>query len=233
MAIELITPNWPAPSHIKAFTTCRNVAFNMKDVANRQILKKECKLPSEPIWLEQVHGTAAIEALPENTGGEADASYTTLENSICAVFTADCLPILLCDQQGQFVSAIHAGWRGLANGIIEQTLKQLPASNNLLAWLGPAIGPDAFEVGDEVYAIFTDKNPNAKQAFKPSKNGRWLANLYYLARLRLENHGVNAIYGGEYCTYTDDKRFFSYRRDGNLAGRMASLIWITDSRSKI
>jgi YfiH family protein len=147
---------------------------------------------------------------------------------ICAVLTADCLPLLLCDEAGTRVAAVHAGWRGLLEGVIEQAVSAMAAQGKQLAWLGPAIGPGAFEVGEEVRQAFVAEDSAAAHAFAPSPNGRWLANIYVLARLRLQRVGVEAVYGGEYCTYSDPERFYSYRRDGQT-GRMASLIWIREN----
>ncbi len=156
---------------------------------------------------------------------EADASHTDLTGVVCAVLTADCLPVLLCDREGRSVAAVHAGWRGLLNGVIEQTIAAMGAEGELLAWLGPAIGPQAFEVGEEVLEAFLVDAPAAARAFMPSPGGRWLADIYALARQRLHRAGVTLVYGGEYCTYSEPERFYSYRRDGRT-GRMASLIWI-------
>ena len=153
-----------------------------------------------------------------------DSSHTDSSGVVCAVLTADCLPVLLCDRGGRRVAAVHAGWRGLLDGVIEQTIAAM-GGGELLAWLGPAIGPAAFEVGDEVRAAFLVHAPEAHTAFSPSPNGRWLADIYALARQRLQLAGVDAIYGGEHCTYSEAERFYSYRRDG-VTGRMASLIWM-------
>jgi len=244
--INIITPDWPAPTHIHAYSTCRNGgvseapyhSFNFGEhvgddqaniEANRSLLKKRLNLPTEPIWLKQVHSTIVLPAIPANRGQEADALFSQQPNQVCVVTTADCLPLLLCDRNGTQVAAIHAGWRGLANGIIENTLQKmnLPA-NQILAWLGPAIGPRVYELGDEVRQYFIDKDAEASRSFVPSKNaGRWLGNLYSLATLRLEKQNISAIYGGEYCTYSASEQFFSYRRDGIKTGRMASLIWMT------
>lgn len=240
-----ITPDWPAPKHISAYTTLRkegfslppfdhfNLANHVGDTSlhveqNRSLLKKQIGLPSEPIWLEQIHSTHVIDADFENAGCEADASFTQKKDRVCVVLTADCLPILICNQEGTMVAAIHAGWRGLVNGIIEATLTtlNLPASQ-ILCWLGPAIGPEKFEVGDEVREQFLSVCSTDSTAFIPSSNKRWLANLYALARFRLQRMEVTHIYGGQFCTFSDPTRFYSYRRDGNKTGRMATLIWIS------
>ncbi len=241
---HVIKPNWSAPPHIKAYSTLRsggvshapyhtfNLAHHVGDEReavqqNRELLKKTLGLPADPIWMEQTHSTIALPAIPENYGKNADAAFTQEVNRICVIMTADCLPILLCDREGTTVAAIHAGWRGLANGVIESTLAAMNFPNqNLLAWLGPAIGPSVFEVGEEVRQLFIDAHKDAMHFFKPSPNQRWLADIYGLARLRLQQQGVIDISGGEYCTYSDKESFFSYRRDGNKTGRMASLIYI-------
>jgi hypothetical protein len=193
--------------------------------ANRAALIKTLKLPSEPVWLKQVHGIQTLIANHENTNNVADAAYTTECGQVCVVLTADCLPVLFCDRAGEKVAAAHAGWRGLAGGVLEATLRHLdvPASD-ILVWLGPAIGPNAFEVGDEVREAFLDFSAQAASAFKPSRDGHWLADLYLLARQRLAQQGVMAVYGGDFCTYRDVERFYSYRRD-KITGRLATLIY--------
>jgi len=240
----ILEPRWPAPRHIKACITLRTggvspapyAQFNLGDhvgdkpehvIANREILKNKLALPHEPIWIQQTHSIIAVEATPENTRKEADASYTSQPNQTCVILTADCLPILVCNKNGTHIAAIHAGWRGLANGVIEATLAKLNVPpEDLLVWLGPAISAKHYEVGHEVRDQFLSIQPNATHAFTPSPNQRWLADLYELARLRLKNIGVTTTYGGEYCTYSDKNLFYSYRRDGKETGRMASLIWI-------
>lgn len=243
--LNLITPDWPAPKNIKAFTTTRiggysqapydsfNLAIDIGDdhpeniIRNRALLKEHLRLPGEPVWIKQIHGINVIQADSPATDFIADASFTYQPNVVCAITTADCLPLLVTDQTGSCVAAIHAGWHGLAAGVIEATLKKLDVPRNqLLIWLGPAIGPEAFEVGEEVYQQFVDHDMQAKQAFKRNSNGRWLANIYLLAKQRFLAQGVTQIFGGEFCTYTDKKHFYSYRRD-QQTGRMASLIWLT------
>lgn len=239
-----IKPSWPAPANLRAYSSLRkggfsqppyqgfNLAFHVADrdedvTANRDQLQKMLQLPSKPIWLNQVHGVRVVEALPENTLQEADASFARQANQVCAILTADCLPILLCDHQGSQAAAIHAGWRGLAKGIIEATLEKLTTQpSELLAWLGPAIGPQKFEVGADVYTQFSELNPGNKTAFKPFTSTTWLADIYELAHIQLRSLGVSAIYGGEYCTYLQSEDFFSFRRDGQKTGRMATLIWL-------
>jgi YfiH family protein len=244
---HFIKPNWPAPSHIKAYTTLRtggvslppyqgfNLAEHVGDDSfhvqtNRKLLNSMLSLPNEPIWLEQTHSTQVLSAIPENRGKEADAAFTREAQQICIVLTADCLPLLVCDREGKSVAAIHAGWRGLAHGVIENTLAAMNLSpKNLLVWLGPAIGPTVYEVGDEVRQLFIEKDPRAEMCFMPSPHQRWLANMYDLARQRLQSYGIENIYGGDYCTYLDKDQFYSYRRDGQT-GRMASLIYIDDNQ---
>lgn len=242
MNLELIIPDWPAPERVHALTTTRlggvslppydslNLGDHVGDdpVAvgeNRRRLAAELGLPEEPRWLSQVHGIFSMEAASVSQGCEADASYTDKACVVCAVLTADCLPVLLCDKDGKRVAAIHAGWRGLLNGVIEQTIAAMGGAGELMAWLGPAIGPQAFEVGDEVREAFLADAPTASTAFVPSPSGRWLADIYALARQRLQRAGVALVYGGEYCTYSEPERFYSYRRDGRT-GRMVSLIWL-------
>ncbi|MDP1923925.1 MAG: peptidoglycan editing factor PgeF [Thiobacillus sp.] len=190
--------------------------------ANRARLR--CALPSEPGWLKQVHSATVVEAglnVPE-----ADAAYSRKAGTVCAVLTADCLPALFCDRAGSVVAAAHAGWRGLAYGVLEATVAamQVPPGE-ILAWMGAAIGPQAFEVGDEVRQVFVAQHPETAAAFFPHAPGKWLADIYQLARVRLNHAGVPAVYGGGRCTFTETERFFSYRRDG-VTGRMASLIWL-------
>lgn len=240
--IRLITPNWPAASKIKAYSTTRQGGFSQAPFAslnlslkqgdddkivlcNRQHLVDSIPLPHAPAWLTQVHGKIAIpaEQVPcERTG---DAAYTSQINTVCAIMTADCLPVLVCDRKATWVAAIHAGWKGLVAGVIEATLqKSTVPAEELLVWLGPAIGPKVFAVGDEVREQFIAADSKAHLAFKPYQD-RWLADIYLLATQRLHNVGVTAIYGGEYCTYTEQDLFYSYRRD-KITGRMASLIWL-------
>lgn len=246
-----IEPNWPAPSHIKAYTTLRSgglsaAPYNSFNLAqhvgdhpehvnqNRNLLKKELHLPNDPVWIQQIHSTQVVAATFENRNKEADASFSNQANQICIVLTADCLPILLCDRHGTQIAAVHAGWRGLAHGIIEETLNSMTVpGHDLLAWLGPAISQPHFEVGHEVRELFLKAHPEAEIAFIPSPNQRWLADIYTLARIRLKKWGVAAIYGGDYCTYAEKENFFSYRRDGDKTGRMATLIYISDSSNAI
>jgi len=239
----MIYPQWPAPAHVRAVSTTRtggvsqppydslNLASHVGDQdgavqANRQQLAKQLDLTVEPVWLEQVHGDKVVNAALAAGTPPADASYTQQPGVVCAVMTADCLPVLFCDRQGEVVAAAHAGWRGLASGVLEATVAAMGAPvDSLLAWLGPAIGPAAFEVGDEVRTTFVDRQAEATAAFSRSGNGRWLADIYQLARFRLASAGIDQIYGGGFCTFSDSHRFYSFRRQ-STTGRMASLVWI-------
>jgi YfiH family protein len=238
--MEILDPDWPAPSNIRALVTTRiggvsqppydsfNLASHVGDTpeavaANRAMLRLHC--PSEPKWLSQVHGNAVARADAIVSPVEADASVAFESGTVCAVLTADCLPVLFCNRPGSRVAAAHAGWRGLAAGVLEASVAAMQCkAGDILAWLGPAIGPQAFEVGDEVREVFVRDLPEAEAAFVPGQSGKWLADIYRLARLRLARAGVVDVYGGGLCTYTDHELFYSYRRDGNT-GRMASLIW--------
>lgn len=247
---HLIFPDWPAPPQVRALQTTRAGgislppydSFNLADhvgdqpqhvAHNRQLLS--AMLPSEPVWLNQVHGVRVIDAARSQCREDADASFTNRQHVVCVTMTADCLPILLCDPAGTCVAAIHAGWRSLCDGIIEATLQAMPVpASGLMAWLGPAIGPQAFEVGAEVRAQFIAMHAEAETAFVPERTTqaeqKWLGNLYQIARQRLNRAGVHAIYGGGACTYGDASRFFSFRRDG-ATGRMASMIWLEASET--
>lgn len=239
---DWITPDWPAPSWVRALTTTRQggmsvgpfAAMNLADhvdddpanvAANRRLLCEAASLPAEPVWLRQVHGRGIVAADRCATGVEADGAVSRMPGHVCVVLTADCLPVLLCDRAGTRVAAAHAGWRGLAEGVIEAAVEamQLPGTS-LMAWLGPAIGPRAFEVGDEVRSAFVAQDPAAASAFH-RRGTRWHADLYRLAHQRLSALGVGEVYGGEWCTHEDGARFYSFRRDGRT-GRMASLIWL-------
>ncbi len=193
---------------------------------NRAWLREELDLPSEPLWLNQVHGCAVVEAGVDLSGCCADVVMATGPGQVCAVLTADCLPLLICNRSGTRVAAVHAGWRGLAAGVIEAALDHFDDEpGELLVWLGPAIGPAAFEVGGEVRDLFVASNSTDAEAFTLTRPGYWLTDIYRLARTRLLGRGVGFVGGGNYCTVSEPERFFSYRRDG-LTGRMASLIWI-------
>ncbi|AOS41130.1 laccase [Pseudomonas brassicacearum] len=237
---DWLIPDWPAPARVKACVTTRaggvslapfdslNLGDHVGDdpvavAENRRRLTDQFAIT--PAWLQQVHGIAVVEADPAQVAA-ADASWTDTPGIACTAMTADCLPVLFCNRAGTRVAAAHAGWRGLANGVLEATLDSLAVpADEILAWLGPAIGPQAFEVGPEVREAFIAQLPQAAQAFTASPNaGKFLADIYALARLRLAARGVTAVYGGGLCTVTDP-RFFSYRRKPRT-GRFASLIWI-------
>ena len=241
--LELLYPQWPAPARVRALSTTRkggvsgtpwhglNLGDHVGDsinavTRNRIVLSEAARLPGEPVWLQQVHGCIVTDAREGNRGCEADAALADEPGQVCAVLTADCLPVLLCDQDANQVAAVHAGWRGLASGIVESTLQRFDARNgDIMAWLGPAIGARAFEVGVDVRDAFVSSDNAAAQAFRQKDDEHWLCDLYMLARQKLAGQGVTGIYGGGYCTYTDKNRFFSYRRDGQT-GRMASMIWL-------
>lgn len=238
-------PDWPMPSGVQAWQTCRGAGpgpyggFNLGQhvgddpaavAANRNHLKGIA--PAEPVWLTQVHGTRALD-LPQEASEvspEADAVMTTTPGVVCAVMTADCLPVLLADRAGRIVGAAHAGWRGLADGVLQALVRQMNHKisgqpSDLLAWLGPAIGPDAFEVGDDVRQAFVVQDPAYSQHFQPGVAGKWMADLSALAASKLQALGVNDITYSGCCTFTQSDRFYSYRRD-QVTGRMATMIWI-------
>ena len=241
MSPAWIEADWPAPPGVRAVSTLRTggasqgvyASFNLgshvgdapENVAvNRRLLRQSLGLPAEPFWLNQVHGKAVIPAQREaGLPPDADASFSDEAGVVCAVMTADCLPLLFCDRAGTRVAAAHAGWRGLALGVLEATVEAL-GDGDWLAWLGPAIGPQAFEVGPPVRQAFLEKLGDCENAFRQTDENHWLADLYALARLSLARVGVNEVYGGEHCTHGDAGRFFSYRRDGQT-GRMATLVW--------
>ena len=241
--MNLILPDWPAPARVQSLMTTREggvsgppwTSLNLGDhvgddpahvASNRARLREQ--LPAEPGWLKQVHSARVVE-LGRDADLEADASFTRQAGQVCAVLTADCLPVLFCDRTGTVVAAAHAGWRGLAGGVLEATIAAMRVPpGDVLAWMGAAIGPQAFEVGDEVREAFVGQHLEAATAFLPhpaSIPGKWLADIYRLARIRLERAGVQAICGGGRCTYQEAGAFYSYRRDG-ITGRMASLIWL-------
>lgn len=239
--MEYLAPAWPAPPKVRALATLRAGGasrppydgFNLGDhvgddpaavAANRAELR--AVLPGAPLWLRQVHGARVVDAGSADGVPEADGSVARRAGTVCAVMTADCLPLLLCDRAGTVVGAAHAGWRGLAGGVVEATVRAMAvAPEDLLVWLGPAIGPHAFEVGGEVRETFMRLAPEAASAFLDLGGNKWLADIYLLARQHLARAGVTEVHGGEYCTYTDAARFYSYRRDG-VTGRMASLVWL-------
>jgi purine-nucleoside/S-methyl-5'-thioadenosine phosphorylase / adenosine deaminase len=218
----MIQPDWGAPPRVRALVTTRGEG-DLSQENHRNRLRAH--LPAEPRWLRQAHGTTVV-CHPEG-GSEADAAITRTSNTVCAVMVADCMPVLLADEAGSVVGAAHAGWRGLCAGVLEATVAAMAVpGKELLAWLGPAIGPRVYEVGDEVRAAFLAKDAAARSAFAPTRPGHWLLDLYAVARQRLKARGVTRIHGGRYCTYSDPETFFSYRREGN-AERMAALIWLT------
>lgn len=249
--MDLIIPDWPdLPARVGALSTTRrggvspasyddgsgagglNLGMHVMDSPllvqeNRGVLRTA--LPAEPAWLEQVHGTDIVDAARLVDIPQADASFTTASNTVCVIMTADCLPVLFCDRLGSVVAAAHAGWRGLAAGILEKTVARMRAAgaDEVTTWLGPAIGPEYFEVGAEVRQAFVAHDPNASNAFKPiaERDGKYLADIYALARIRLRHAGVQSINGGAFCTFNEARRFYSYRRD-KITGRMASLIWL-------
>jgi YfiH family protein len=198
---------------------------------NREALRVHAQLPSEPRWLRQVHGTqvACFDETSIGDESEADAAMTTKPGVVLAILTADCLPVLFCADDGETIAAAHAGWRGLAAGVIERTIEAMRAApQRICAWIGPAAGPQRYEVGEEVRAAFVDHDANATMAFVPTRPGHWFCDLYALARLRLSGAGVTRVSGGGLCTISDPQRFYSHRRDGRT-GRMASLIFIKES----
>lgn len=242
-AKDWITPDWPAPTNVRALVTTRSGGYSVAPYAtlnlglqvgddvravrrNREMVA--ALLPGEPYWLEQVHGIEVADASApwEGVPACADAAVACRSERVCVVMTADCLPVLLCDIAGTTVAAAHAGWRGLAAGVLEATVRRMAcAPASIMAWLGPAIGPAHFEVGDEVRERFLAIDRAAGAAFMPGcTHGKWMADLYALARLRLAAAGVTCVSGGTMCTHEDSVRFFSYRRDG-MTGRFASLIW--------
>jgi polyphenol oxidase len=241
--IAPLIPDWPAPPPVKAVITTReggvslapyeslNLAQHVGDdpqrvMLNRRRLREACNLPSAPFWLQQVHGCRVADCESDEAGCEADAVLSRQPGQVCAVLTADCLPLLITDRDGREVCAVHAGWRGLAAGVVESAIARLSSPPpSLLVWLGPAIGPAAFEVGAEVREVFIKQAAEDALAFRENDRGRWQADIYRLARQRLQRLGVGYVGGGDYCTWSQPTRFYSYRREG-VTGRMASLIWL-------
>ena len=244
----VILPDWPAPARVRAASTLRvggvscgsyaslnlgtGVGDNEVDVArNRRILGDLLDLPAEPLWLQQVHGTAILDLDEADSPTvtrppAADGTVTSRPGRPCAVLTADCLPVLLCDTSGTRVGVAHAGWRGLLAGVLESALRCIGVdTGRLLAWIGPGIGQQAYEVGGEVMEQFAAIDPDAVQCFAANANGRWQADLRALAGLRLESAGVEKVYGGNWCTHSESERFFSHRREAPC-GRMATVIWL-------
>jgi YfiH family protein len=246
--LDLIIPDWPAPAWVRSGCTTRRGGVSSGPFAglnmgrsggdrpeavdeNRRRVFAALGTPAEPCWIRQVHGTRVVRMPGPATEPEADASYTPAPGTVCAVQAADCLPVLFCDEAATVVAAAHAGWRGLSGGVLEATVAAMAVPpERLLAWLGPAIGPEAFEVGAEVRSAFLDADPAAAAAFRAgAAPGKYLADLFLLARQRLQRSGVRRIYGGGLSTHADPARFYSYRRDG-ATGRMAALIWLQPDR---
>lgn len=242
---DLIVPDWPAPPGVRAAFTLRtggvsqppvdsfNVGSRVDDdpdavAENRRRLRQRLELPAEPGWLSQVHGTRVADLDAESSGGTlapADGAVARTAGRVCVIQAADCMPVLFVSDDGAVVGAAHAGWRGLAGGVLEAVVGAMRAPpERLLAWLGPAIGQAHFEVGEEVRTAFLAADREAAAEFMANPRGRWQCDLYGLARRRLAALGVGSVYGGGWCTYADSRRFFSYRRDG-CCGRMAALIW--------
>lgn len=239
---DFLMADWPAPERIRALTTTRaggvsqgnyqsmNLADHVDDdiervKENRQRLCQQFKI-AQPVWLKQVHGVNVVNASTARQHAEADAIVSNYAGEICAVMTADCLPLLFCNQSATKVAAAHAGWRGLANGVIEATVEAMQEkTQDLMVWLGPAIGPDCFEVGKDVLDAFVSHDKQASKAFKQQDDSHYLADIYQLARQRLNRLGIDQVFGGGLCTYSDEERFYSFRRNP-VTGRMASLIWI-------
>lgn len=237
--LPAIIPTWRSPKNIHAFTTVKSVwgerTNPYPDIPASDNLIRLFQLPAAPHWILQRHTHIAVPAPFATTdlNPVADATFTNTPGCVLAILTADCLPVLLCDEEGKSIAAIHAGWRGLATGIIENTIYAMNNAfgpKNYIAWLGPAIGPEKFEVGEDVYDAFVSKDPNARLAFTPinheQNQQKWLANLYLLAKQRLHMLNINHIDGGMHCTFSEADLFFSYRRDCGKTGRMASVIWI-------
>jgi polyphenol oxidase len=243
MSIQWLQPQWPAPQGVRALSTLRagghsqppyaglNLAAHVGDdptcvQRNRRALQLQAGLPAEPLWLHQVHGVDIVAAGTVQPTPTADGCVAHASGQVCVVLTADCLPVLFCDRAGTCVAAAHAGWRGLVSGILEATVRSLQRpADQLLVWLGPAIGPQSFEVGAEVRDQFLARDPNCTNAFVPNDRQRWQADLYQLARQELASLGLRNVYGGSFDCSADAERFFSYRRDGRT-GRMATMIWI-------
>jgi YfiH family protein len=252
VSAEWIIPDWPAPANVRAVVTTRNGpgvsqppfdAFNLgarcgddpQAVArNRVRLREVLPLPVEPRWLRQVHGMHVMHFAPDDAEEEpeADAALTRQHDVVLAILTADCLPVLFCARDGSEIAAAHAGWRGLCAGVLENTVTAMRvAREDLLVWLGPAIGPRSYEVGDEVRAAFVAHHRAADQAFTPTRPGHWRCDLYTLARQRLRVAGATQIHGGNFDTFTDP-RLYSYRRDGGRSGRFATLIWCAGDQNR-
>jgi polyphenol oxidase len=241
--MKTIIPNWRAPKNVRALTTTRAegvssgayASFNLGDHvgddpaavrANRATLRNTLNLPNEPLWLKQVHGTHIVNAATAQAGATADGAWTSERGVVLVIMTADCMPIFLSDRKGAAIALVHAGWRGLAAGVIEAGVQALRVpAGELIAHLGPGIGSDAYEVGADVRSVFLDTDPRTDAAFRAGGQGKWFADMYQLARMRLHALGVRDISGGDRCTLRERREFYSYRRDG-VTGRMASLLWL-------
>jgi YfiH family protein len=237
---DWIVPQWAAPARVRSLMTTRNGGVSVAPYAslnlgtrvgddpaavaeNRARVRRE--LPADPRWLKQVHGVTVVDAGHALADEEADAAVTHAPGVVCTIQVADCMPVLFCDRAGSCVGAAHAGWRGLSGGVLERTIAAMDAPpGELMAWLGPAIGPRAFEVGPDVLEAFADIDPR-REAFTPLRQGKWLGDLFLLARRRLAAAGVTSIHGGDLCTLSDPQRFFSHRRD-RVSGRQAAFIWL-------
>jgi YfiH family protein len=239
--LEVVNANWSAPDSVRALTTTRldgasagpfqglNLGDHVGDdsaavAANRAFMARNLRLPAEPLWLAQVHGSAVVDAGVAGQGVQADAAWTDRAGVVCAVLTADCIPLALATRCGTRVAAVHVGWRGLVAGVVENTLAALGSGRELVAWMGPAISRRGFEVGPEVVEVLSGDDEEARSCFRPGAGDRSMADLFGLLRLRLNRAGVVDVAGGEYCTFSDPERFYSHRRDG-LSGRMATLVW--------
>lgn len=241
---QLIVPDWPAHQRVRAFATTRaggvstgafaslNLGVAVGDDPEHVAINRDrvcALLPSTPCWLKQVHGNVVINAGAHRGAiPEADSSYARVNNVVCVIQMADCLPVLFAAKDGSAIAAAHAGWRGLAAGVLENTISALGIPvDQMIAWLGPAIGPEAFEVGDDVRDVFINLNAADQTSFRAKCEGKWMADLFELACARLQRAGVHEIFGGGLCTHSDPQRFFSHRRD-RVSGRMAALIWLQD-----
>ena len=223
MSAELILPEWPAPSRVRSLMTTRALG-DVKGSEGRARLRAH--LPADPVWLKQVHGVEVVDAASALAGTAADASFARDANVVCAVMAADCMPVLLADVKGESVAAAHAGWRGLSAGVIEAAIDAMRVPpERLIAWLGPAIGPEAYEIGAEVRAAFLERDALSGSAFRPTRPGHWNLDLYAVARQRLAARGVTRVSGGGFCTASEGARFFSWR-GARATGRMAAAIWL-------
>ena len=227
MVSEVIVPEWPAPPGVRALVSARLLGDMRSGAPGRERLR--AFLPSEPLWLRQVHGITVVNADGTQAAGvepEADAAIARGRGRVCAILIADCMPVLLASESGEVIGLAHAGWRGLAAGVIEATLQAMDvAPRRVKAWLGPAIGPQVYEVGDEVHTAFLERDGASQSAFSPARQGHWLLDLYAVARQRLARTGVAQVFGGTFCTYSDRERFFSFRRD-RTRERSVALAWI-------